>query len=203
MARRITLHCMVVPSLFCWAIVCKTVRPILSVLAIGPLSCLSCLSVCNVRALWPNDWTDQDETWHAGRPRPWPHCVRWGTQLPLPQRGTAPQFSAHISCGKMVAWIKMPFGTELGLGPRDFGLDGDPALPPQKGADEPPIFGPCLYCGQTAGWIKIPLGMKIGLVPGHIVLYGDPAPSQKRGHSPPLQKLRPIGRSFWRGGFGP
>ena len=42
----------------------KTVRPMLSV------RCLSvCLSVCDVRALWPNGWTDQDETWHAGRPR--------------------------------------------------------------------------------------------------------------------------------------
>jgi len=28
--------------------------------------CLSCPSVCNVRVLWPNGWTDQDETWHAG-----------------------------------------------------------------------------------------------------------------------------------------
>ena len=60
--------------------------------------CLSCpvLSVCNIGVLWPNGWTDQDETWHAGRPRPW-----------------------HIA------------------------LDGDPALPPQRGA-EPPIFGPYL-----------------------------------------------------------
>jgi len=33
---------------------------------------LSCLSVCNVRALWPNGWTDQDETWRAARPLPWP-----------------------------------------------------------------------------------------------------------------------------------
>ena len=33
--------------------------------------CLSvCLSVCNVRALWPNGWTHQDETWRAGRPHP-------------------------------------------------------------------------------------------------------------------------------------
>jgi len=40
--------------------------------------CLSVsLSVCNVRALWPNGWTDQDKTWHLGRPRSWPHCVRW------------------------------------------------------------------------------------------------------------------------------
>ena len=41
--------------------------------AIGPLSCLS---VCDVGVLWPNGLTDQDETWHADRPRPWPHCVR-------------------------------------------------------------------------------------------------------------------------------
>jgi len=42
-----------------WATVYKTVR----LCYIGPLSVLS---VCNVRALWPNCWTDQDETWHAG-----------------------------------------------------------------------------------------------------------------------------------------
>ena len=31
--------------------------------------CPAFLSVCPVRdvgALWPNGWTDQDETWHAG-----------------------------------------------------------------------------------------------------------------------------------------
>jgi len=41
--------------------------------------CLSCrvlsCSVCDVGVLWPNGLTDQDETWHAGRPRLWPHCV--------------------------------------------------------------------------------------------------------------------------------
>jgi len=74
----------------CWATVCKTVCPMLSVrcpvrpvLFCPVLSCpaLSC-PACNVRALWPNGWTDQDETWHAGysRPRPWPHCVN-STQL--------------------------------------------------------------------------------------------------------------------------
>ena len=57
--------------------------------------CLSvCLSVylscpvCDAGVLWPNaGWMDQNETWQAGRPRPWPHCVRWGTQLPLLQKG--------------------------------------------------------------------------------------------------------------------
>jgi len=28
--------------------------------------------------LWPNGWMDQDPTWYGGRPRPRPHCVRWG-----------------------------------------------------------------------------------------------------------------------------
>ena len=32
--------------------------------------------VCNVGVLWPNGWTDRDETWRACRPRPWPYCVR-------------------------------------------------------------------------------------------------------------------------------
>jgi len=27
-----------------------------------PKWCLSCLSVCNVCALWPNGWVDQDKT---------------------------------------------------------------------------------------------------------------------------------------------
>ena len=72
-----------------------------------------------------------------------------GTQLPLPQRGTNPQFSDHICCGQMVAWIKMSLGMELGLGPGDFVLDGDHApLPSLK-------FSVHVCCGQTAWWIKM------------------------------------------------
>jgi len=68
----------------------------------------------------------------------------------------------------MAAWIKMPLGMEVGLGPGDFVLDGDPLLLPKKGVD-PQIFGPCLLC-PTAGWIKMVLGMEVGLSPGNIVL---------------------------------
>jgi len=50
----------------------------------------------------------------------------------------------------MAAWIKMTLGMEVGLGPGDFVSDGDPAAPPQKGA-EPPIFGPCLL--RPNGWM--------------------------------------------------
>jgi len=117
--------------------VCKTVRRMLSV------RCLSCLSVCNVRALWLNGWTDQEENWQAGRPRPWPRCVRWWPSSPSP-KGTAPtQFSAHVCCSKMAAWIKMPLGMEQGLSPGDFVLDGDPLYPPQKRGQSPlPNFRP-------------------------------------------------------------
>jgi len=60
---------------------------------IGPLSCLS---VCNVGVLRPNGWMDQDETWHAGRPRPWPHCVRWGPSSPSSKGAQAPIFGPYL-----------------------------------------------------------------------------------------------------------
>jgi len=55
----------------------------------------------------------------------------------------------------MAAWIKMPLGMEVSLGPGHIVLDGDPA-PLPKGA-QPPIFGPCLlwpngWMGQDATW---------------------------------------------------
>jgi len=46
----------------------------------------------------------------------------------------------------MAAWIKMSLSMELGLGPGDFVIDGDP-----KGWRNPQIFGPCLL--WTNGWM--------------------------------------------------
>jgi len=83
--------------------------------------------------LWPNGWMDQDATWYGGRSRSRRHCVRWGTQLPL-KRGTAPSpLSAHVYCGQMAIWIKMPLGTKVGLGPGDIVLNRDPATPKEMG----------------------------------------------------------------------
>jgi len=112
--------------------------------AIGPLSVSVCLSVClsvpsvgNVGVLWPNGRLDCHLVWMY-RPRPGPHRVRWGPSSP-PKRGTAPKFSTHVCCGQTAGRIKMPLGTELGLGPGDMVLDGNP----RKGAQHP-LFGPCL-----------------------------------------------------------
>jgi len=111
-------------------------------------SCLSVCPVCNVRSLWPNGWTDQDETCHAGRPRPWPHCVRWGPSYPSSKgaQPSSPQFSAHICCGQMAAWIKMSLGMELGLGPGHCVRWGPRSPSPKGGRSPPPTkkIGPCL-----------------------------------------------------------
>jgi len=78
----------------------------------------------------------------------------------------------------------MPFGTEVGLGPDDIVLDGDPAPLSEKGAEPSLQSSAHVYCGQTAGWIKMALGMELGLGPCHIVLDGDPAPLPERGQNP-------------------
>jgi len=55
-----------------------------------------------------------------------------------------------VYCGKTVRWIMMPLGTEVGLGPGDVVLDGDPS--PRKGAQQPPPhFSARVYCGWPNG----------------------------------------------------
>jgi len=55
------------------------------------------------------------------------HIVLSGDPAPSPLKGHSPQFSAHICCGEMAAWIKMPLGMELGFSLGDFVLHGEPA----------------------------------------------------------------------------
>jgi len=48
-----------------------------------------------------------------------------------------------VHCSQTVGRIKLKLGMQVDLGPGHIVLDGDPAPPPQKGA-EPPIFCPYL-----------------------------------------------------------
>jgi len=147
----------------------------------GPLSCPVCLSVYNVGILWLNGWTDQDETWHADRPRPRPHCVRWGPSST--KRGHSPpsNFRPMSIVAKRLDRSRCHL---VGGRPRPIGdivLDGDPA-PPKRGTALP-NFRPTY--GQTAGWIKMPLRMEVGIGPDDIVLDRGPAsPFPKKGHVP-------------------
>ena len=84
-----------------WATVCKTVRPMLSV------RCLSCLSVTFVHCGQTVGQINMKLGTQVGLGLG--HIVLDGDPAPPPQSGTAPtQFSAHICCGQMAAWIKMP-----------------------------------------------------------------------------------------------
>ena len=102
--------------------------------------------------LWPNGWMHQDATWCGRRPQPRRLCVRWGPS-PLPKKGRSPQFSAHVYCGQTAGWIKIPLGTEIGLGPNDIVLYVDPAPlhPTKKGHSSPIIFSPCLFWPNGCG----------------------------------------------------
>ena len=124
------------------------------------LSCLSvCLSVCNVAVLCSNGWMDQDETWQG-----------------------------HICCGQMAAWIKMPLGMEVNLGPGVVVLDRDLAGPPQEGGGAPQIFSPCLLWPN--GWMDQD-GTWHGsrLSPGDFVLDARPSPLPQKGRAP---NFRPM-----------
>jgi len=82
-------------------------------------------------------WMDQDATWYDGRPQPRQHCVRCGPSST--PKGHNPQISAHVSCGQTARCIRIPLGTEMGLGPANIVLDG--AQLPQNSL---PIFSPYL-----------------------------------------------------------
>jgi len=101
---------------------------------------------------------DQDETWHAGRPRPG-QIVLDGDPAPPSQKGHSPQFSAHVCSGQTAGWIKMPLGTEVDLGPGETTLFGDPAPPPKKGGGTaPPILAYALWpnscMDEDASWYE-------------------------------------------------
>jgi len=112
------------------------------------------------------------------------HIVLGGDPAPS-REGHNPKFSAHICCGQITKWIKMPVGRKVDLGrPSDIVLDGDPALPPKKRAEPPPLFAPCLlwpngWMDQDATWY----GGRPWPMP-HCVGWGPSSPSSKRGHSP-------------------
>jgi len=79
-------------------------------------------------------------------------CTNGGWPSSAPPKGHGSQFSAHICCGQMAAWIKMLLGMEVCLGTDVIVLDGDPAPPPQKGRRSPSsIFGQCL--SWPNGWM--------------------------------------------------
>ena len=157
---------------------------------------------------------DQHETWHAGRPRPWPHCVRWGPSSP-PQRSRAPNFRPIFVVAKWLdgsrfhmvgrwpnGWMDQD-NTWHGGGPRSrphIVLDGDLAPTLQKRSRGPNFWPISVMAMQTAGSIKMPLGMEVGLVPGDIVLWGTSA-APKGGTSPNFSPMSIVAKRLYASGY--
>jgi len=109
-----------------WAILCKTVRPMLSdrrpVLS---AHCPVCLSVPSVCELVYCGQTVRRIKMKLGK---WVglcpgHIVLDGDPARPPPKRHSPQFSAHICRRKMAGWIKMPLGREADLCPSNIVLD--------------------------------------------------------------------------------
>jgi len=68
------------------------------------------------------------------------------------QKGRSPtQFSAHVYCGQTAAWIKMPLGTEVGLGLRD---SMSTKLPQKKGTPTPTQFWPVRFKDMISASVR-------------------------------------------------
>ena len=120
-----------------WAIMCKTVRPMLSD------RCPVCLSVTFVHCDQTVGRIEMKLGTQVGLGPG--HIVLDGDPAPPPPKRHCPTRGAWHSynCGKMVGWIKMPLGKEVSLGPGHTVLDGD-----QAPHSSPSPLSAHAYCGQ-------------------------------------------------------
>jgi len=126
--------------------------------------------------------------WTGGRPRPWPHCVRWGPSSPPQKGGTAapPLFGPCLLWPN--GWMDQDAtwygGVVVGFGPCHIVLDRHPAsFRPQERGHSPPIFGLCLlwpngWMDQDAAWYEGRPRSR-----PRCVRWG---PNSPKGHSPPI-----------------
>jgi len=113
--------------------------------------CPVCLSVCYVRALWPNVWTDQDETWHAGIGLGPGGVLDGDPASPLPKRHSLhPIFGPYLlrpnGCNRCMYQDATWYGDRPQ--PRQLCVRWGPRYPPQKGGRTPPQFSAHFYSDQ-------------------------------------------------------
>jgi len=109
--------------------------------------CLSCpvLSVCLRVTFVHCGQTVGRIKMKLGRPRPWPHCVRWGPSSPSPKGHSPTQFSAYICCGHRPNGCMDQHATWYGARPqlRRLCVRWRPrSTLPKKGAEPPRQFSP-------------------------------------------------------------
>ena len=89
-----------------------------------------------------------------------------------------------VYCDQTVGWMKMKFGTEVGLSPDNIVLDGNLAPLTEKGA-QLPTFRLMFIVAKRLDGSRCHFVQSLGLGLGNIVLDADPAPPLK-GHRPPF-----------------
>ena len=72
--------------------------------------------------LLPNGLVDRDATWYEDSPRPGDIVLDGNRALPTKRGTSAFHFAVHVYCGQTAGWIRIPLGTEVGLGPDDIVL---------------------------------------------------------------------------------
>jgi len=132
---------------------------------------------------------DQDETCHAGRPRPSPHCVRCGPSSLPPKGHSTPNYRGglcptllHTCCGQIAGCFKMSLAREVALDTSNIVLDGDQAPLPPKGHS--PQFPAHICCGQMAGCIRTTWYGGGRPVPRRHCDRWGPSSLPPKGHSP-------------------
>ena len=92
-----------------------------------------------------------------------------------------------VYCGQTLRWIRKPLGTDVGLGPGDIMVDGDPALPAPKWAQHPPFLLMSIVAKRLDGARCTWYGGRTGS--GDIVLdcfrWRPSSPSLKKGAQQP------------------
>jgi len=91
----------------------------------------------------PLSWMDQDATWYGGRPRPRPHCVRWGPSFPIKNGHSPPLFCPCLFWSN--GWMDQDATWYIGRPrPRPHCVTWGPSSTPRKRGTAPTIFGLCL-----------------------------------------------------------
>ena len=140
---------------------------------------------------------DQDENWHAGRPRPWPHVVRWDTAHPRKEAQQPPlsKFTgAGFACVRIILnpCLLWPNGwmdqdqtwQEVGLYPGHICYMGTQP-PSPKGALLAPNFRPMPVVAIRLDGSRWHLAGGRPRPRPHCVRWGRSSPSPK-GVQPPI-----------------
>ena len=83
-----------------------------------------------------------------------------------------------VYCGQTAGWIRIPLGTEVGLGPDDIALDGDPAPTTERGTAAPTFRSVSTVAKRSpiSAAAELLFGASICGTGGNVLTYGEQRP---------------------------